>query len=193
LPSAPVRLNFTRMMRRLLPLFLVPWMVPPLFAVQMEPLSIDQLTERAALVLHGTVLSKSCQRDPEGRIYTKVELDVAQVWKGTVVSNRFTIVHGGGILGREKAVVSGQAEYGIGEEVVVFLALNQRGEGVTLGLSQGKFQVRPAPGSGEKLVRNPFHGGDEAHETRIHTADRFPSPSRLTLTGLKRRVQGVRP
>ena len=71
----------------------------PLPAVQMEPLSIEEMARQSALVLHGTVLSKSCQRDPAGRIYTKIEVQVAEVWKGSLATNRFTVVQGGGILG----------------------------------------------------------------------------------------------
>src|SRR5919109_303019 len=52
-------------------------------ALRIEPLSLDRLADQAALVVRGTVLSKSCQRDPAGRIYTKVQLDVVEVWKGS--------------------------------------------------------------------------------------------------------------
>jgi hypothetical protein len=155
-----------------------------LYAVQMDPLSIEELAQQSTLVLHGTVLSKTCLRDPAGRIYTKVELDVAEVWKGTLSTNRFTIVHGGGILGEERAVVSGQVEYDVGEEVVTFLVLNQRGEGVTRGLTQGKFHVGKDPN--ERLVHNPFHGRPETAAKASLASDK----QRLTLSELKRRVQG---
>ena len=46
-------------------------------AGQTVPTSIEQLAGQSQLVLHGIVLSKSCQRDDAGRIYTKVELEVA--------------------------------------------------------------------------------------------------------------------
>src|SRR2546425_6240991 len=134
--------------------------VPRSLAVLMEPLSVEELTKQSSLILHGTVLSKTCQRDPQGRIYTKVELDVAEVWQGSLSTKRFTIVHGGGILGDKQVVVSGQVEYGIGEEVVAFLVLNQRGEGVTLGLKQGKFRVWKDVKTGDVLAQNPFHGGE---------------------------------
>jgi hypothetical protein len=162
-------------------------------AVQMEPLSIEQLSENSTLVVHGTVLSKGCQRDPAGRIYTRVALQVAEVWKGSLTQNPFPIVHGGGILGDEKATVSGQVEYGIGEEVVAFLVLNQRGEGVTLGLAQGKFHVRQDPGTGERLVHNPFHGGVDPGSQTVSRNDRPPTQQRLSLAELKRRVRGGSP
>jgi hypothetical protein len=158
-------------------------------ALWLEPLSLDQLTEQASLILHGTVRSKSCQRDPQGRIYTKVDLEVAEMWKGSLIAKRFTIVHGGGILGDKRVEISGQVEYAIGEEVVAFLVLNQRGEGVTLGLMQGKFRVGKDAKTGELLAQNPFHGTDDTSE-RIGRAGTSAASSRLTLADLKRRVQG---
>jgi hypothetical protein len=160
----------------------------PLRAVQMEPLSVEQLADQSALVVRGTVLSESCQRDPAGRIYTKVELQVGEVWKGSLPTNRCTIVHGGGILGGEKSVVSGQVDYGIGEEVVAFLVLNQRGEGVTLGLAQGKFHVWQEQGTGERLVRNLFHGAPDNLRGAVPRGVKPRTAQRLTLTELKQRV-----
>jgi hypothetical protein len=153
-------------------------------AVRMVPLSIAQLTTKAQLVLQGNVTSKTVQRDAEGRIYTRIELQVADVWKGQPKANRFTVVQSGGTLDEEIAMVDGQEEFSIGEEVVVFLVLNQRNEGVVIGLSQGKFKVRKEPG-GEKVVQNLFHGAaPEAAKTKS---------SRLSLAQLKQRVQEARP
>src|SRR2546425_10487824 len=147
-----------RMKREFMLLFLSCVLAPSLRAIQFTPLPIEQLAQESAFILQGTVLSKSCQRDLAGRIFTKVELEVAEVWKGSIATNRFTVVHGGGILGDRKATVSGQVEYGIGEEVVAFLVFNQRGEGVTLGLAQGKFQIQQEAGTGERLAHNLFNG-----------------------------------
>lgn len=168
---------------------LLTWPVLVLHAVQMDPLSIEQLAAQSSVILRGTVLAKTCQLDPAGRIYTKVELDVHEVWKGLAPTNRFIVVHGGGILGERKTVVSGQVEYGIGEEVVAFLVLNHRGEGVTLGLAQGKFHVWKDPQTGEHLTGNLFHGN--ADTPRLNPqADGATTSRRLPLQELKRRVQG---
>src|SRR5688572_22941867 len=146
------------MKREFLTLFLACVLTPSLRATQFAPLSIEQLTRESALVVQATVLSKSCQRDAAGRIFTKVELEVAEIWKGSLRTNRFNVVHGGGILGDRKATVSGQVEYGIGEEVVAFVVFNHRGEGVTMGLAQGKFHIGKEAATGERLVHNRFHG-----------------------------------
>lgn len=153
-------------------------------AVRMVPLSVAQLTTKAQLVLQGSVTSKTVQRDAEGRIYTRIELRVADVWKGQPGGKTFTIVQSGGTLGEEIATVDGQEEFSIGEELVLFLVLNQRNEGVVIGLSQGKFKVRKES-DGEKVAHNLFHGtASEATKTKS---------SRLSLAGLKQRVQEVRP
>jgi hypothetical protein len=125
-------------------------------AVDFQPLSIEALSARADWVVQGKVLSKTCLRDPAGRIYTRVELDVLDVWKGTTPSRPLRIVHGGGVLGDEQARVSGQVDYGLGEEVVAFLVRNTRGEGVTVGLMQGKFHVWAE--GGIQFAASPFHG-----------------------------------
>src|ERR1051326_5757721 len=135
-------------------------------------MSIDQLARESALVARARVLSKSCRRDAEGRIFTRVELQVVEAWKG-LSTNRVTVVHGGGTLGDRKATVSGQVEYGIGEEVVAFLVFNARGEAVTLGLAQGKFHVRTDPVTGERYAANAFHGAPEPDASKVTGAPRL--------------------
>jgi hypothetical protein len=168
-------------------IILVLLMVPAANATILFPLSIEELTSKAQVVLHGSVGSKSVQRDPEGRIYTRIELEVTEAWKGKVTGKSFTLVQGGGVLGEEIATVEGQEEFSIGEEVVVFLVLNQRGEGVVIGLSQGKFKVKAGEAGGEKVVHNLFHGGGSTAEAG---ASAKAKGARLSISDLKQRVQG---
>jgi hypothetical protein len=162
----------------------------PLFATLFEPLSIETLSSEADIILQGKVLSKTCQRDASGRIYTRVELQVEDVWKGAISGSPFIIVHGGGVLGEEQRIVSGQAQYDIGEEVVAFLVRNNRGEGVTLGLKQGKFHVWK-DATNIKYAVSPFHGTSQ-EAIAAAQAKSSPSPSTagipLPLSGLKKRV-----
>ena len=137
-----------------------------LLATIMTPLPVEELGHRAEVILHGVVLNKSCQHSPEGRIYTRVELQVTEVWKGSLTNATFTIVHSGGTVGNLRAQVSGQVKYSAGEEVVAFLLVSSRGEGVTLGLAQGKFHVWRDKVTGEKFAHNPFHGAMEPFATK---------------------------
>lgn len=161
---------------------------------EIVPLSVGQLTAKAQLVLQGTVLSKTCQRDPQGRIFTAIDFQVSEVWKGNLAADRFRIVHGGGVLGQEAMRVVNQAEYRVGEEAVVFLVLNQRGEGVSIGLCQGKFRVWRDPESGSNLADNGLVG-----RTRLTTAAGIQraeatmiTESPLTVAALKQQVRAHR-
>ena len=101
----------------------------------MRPLAIDELARKADLIVQGTVLDKICLRDDAGRIYTKVNIRVAEVWKGALPTNApppvLTIVQGGGTVGDVREEVSGDVQYDAGEEFVAFLVYNSRGEPVT--------------------------------------------------------------
>jgi hypothetical protein len=161
-------------------------------AVTFQPLSIETLSRQADLVLHGTVLSKTVQRDDAGRIFTAIELQVTEIWKGAIGNNPFLIVQGGGVLGEEEVTVSGQVHYQVGEEVVVFLTRNPRGAGVTLGMIQAKFQVWQDPQTGTKLVGNPFHDAAASSAPRTSSKNSAIPPSTagvLTISDLKQRVQ----
>jgi hypothetical protein len=163
-----------------------------LHATIMVPLAVGELTGRAELILHGTVASKICLKDSEGRIYTKIEFDVSEVWKGTLSNKVFVIVHGGGTVGDERTVVDGEANYEVGEELVAFLRLNQRGEGVSIGLAQGQFHVWKVDDTGEKFAHNLFHGKPKAAESPAQSAFRAAAgkPTRLGLMELRQRVEG---
>lgn len=161
-------------------------------ATIMVPLSVENLTERAELILRGTVASKVCLKDPEGRLYTKIEFKVSEVWKGAIATNTLVIVHTGGTAGDELTVVDGEASYEVGEELVSFLRLNQRGEGVSIGLAQGKFNVWRENSTGEQFAYNLFHGRPNSQETSELAALRAAvgKPTRLSLQELRSRTTG---
>ena len=153
----------------------------------MIPISIDQLSSGSQLIVRGTVAGKSVQKDDEGRIYTRVDLSVKDVWKGTHSDDNLTIVHSGGILGNQWASAEGEVSYSLGEEVVVFLLINSRGEGVTRGMSQGKFHVHDETASGTQYVQGLFHGGPPP-KPGSNKGYRFPTQLPLTVDLLKRQV-----
>lgn len=152
------------------------------------PLSLEELAKKSDLVVHGVVLGKHCETDPQGRIFTKVDLQVIEVLKGEVKTSPLTVVHGGGELNGRRSTVIGQVDYKPGEETVAFLVRNARGEAVTLGLAQGEFQVWKDTVTGEKLARNMFHGGGSSTNGSIQKLD-VGADTPLTLDNLKRQVK----
>ncbi|GDY23232.1 hypothetical protein LBMAG56_45790 [Verrucomicrobiota bacterium] len=175
------------------------WCVSSGFATQFLPVPIEELARTADVVLRGEVVSRSCERDPRGRLTTRIELAVSEVWKGAPTTH-FTVVQAGGTLGEQRQTVIGQAEYRIGEEVVAFLALNRSGEGVTLGLAHGKFSLVRSRNSGELLAQSAFLGHvAPAPEMSLsisaapRTASRASLGSPLTVERLKEIVARTAP
>ena len=126
-------------------------LVPCAFAEHADSLSIKRLTAEAALVVHGTVASKTIQRDSAGLIITEVAVKVLEVWKGEFKEPTLPVVHTGGILGDQGARVSGQAKYAPGEEVILFLVPSKEGKFATVGMASGKFNVSLDP-SGSRIA-----------------------------------------
>lgn len=154
------------------------------------PLSVQDLTQAADVVLHGKVISKKVSRDVDGRIFTTVKMQVHDLWKGKVDNEVFEIVHGGGILGNRKVSAPYQVHYSINEEAVVFCRINPSGKGVTIGLLQGKFAVQQAKKTSNRYVRNLFHGGPLPEGPNAKTRYRMPHQIPITIEALKARVQG---
>lgn len=171
--------------RSLLGAFALALAVPPsAWALVPIPLSVEQLNRQADLVVRGTVVEKTCQRDADGRIYTEVVLQVAETWRGAAGGDRITIVHGGGVLGNRVDTAVGQVHYALREEVVAFLIRNPRGEPVTVAMAQGKFHLEQVGEPGRILASNPFHQGTVEDKA----AGRVWAP-RVPVEELKRRVQ----
>jgi hypothetical protein len=124
-------------------------------ASQGVPLTLKQLAARAHQIIHATVVSKTCLRNERGEIYTRIEVDVSEVWKGPS-TNRFVLVQAGGVLGEEAMEAVGQQEYQVGEEIVDCLMVNSRGEGVSIGAGRGKFSVSEDLQTRQKRVVNLF-------------------------------------
>ena len=158
-------------------------------AASQVPLSIETLAAKADAVVHGTVVRMSCQRDDGGRIFTKVHLQIIEQVKGQQRGGTLVIVQGGGVLGRRIARSPLQPKYRVGAEVVVFVMFNSRGEAVTLGLNQGKFDVARQPKTSLVTVRNPFLGLAKRDDPRAVVKRALGQTKPLTLAELKRRVR----
>ena len=158
-------------------------------AASQVPLSIETLAAKADAVVHGTVVRMSCQRDDGGRIFTTVHLQIIEQMNSRQRGGTLVIVQGGGVLGRRLARSPIQPTYQVGAEVIVFVVFNSRGEAVTLGLNQGKFDVVMQPKIGLATVRNPFHGLAKRDDPRAVGKRALGQAKSLTLAELMRRVR----
>lgn len=150
-------------------------------ATQGLPTPVEELARRAELVVHGRVESVETLEAAPGRLFTRIELSSIEVWKGGT-TNRLGLVQASGVLGERWVKVVGEPHYQPGEEVVVFTVPNERGEAVTLDLSQGKFTVTTSDGA--KLASNGVMGG-----TPGPGGVRLPHQVPLSLETLRERVR----
>ena len=164
------------------------------FGGVMIPLSVEKLSNKADIIVQGVVTNKVCLQDDAGRIYTRVDLQITEVIKGTNVGDTLSVIHGGGTIGDRRVEVSGQVEYETGKEVVSFLVRNPKGQAITVGLSQGKFGVWQ-DGDGEKFVHNPCHGSPPQALSAVakQTVAVDSEPRRLKLADLKQQIRQIRP
>ena len=158
-------------------------------AAGLVPVPVESLATQAEWILRGTVESLETSRGTSKVISTRVELAVAEVWKGPH-AQRAVVTLAGGVLGDRQVVVSGQATFKVGEDVVLFLVRNERGEGVILELAQGKFRVTQDT-SKQRWVSNGVLGAGDASEGSASTRTVkvvMPHQRPLGLEELKRRV-----
>lgn len=154
-------------------------------------LTIEQLASGADAVVLGRVMAVESSRDEGGRIRTRVDLRVEDVWKGTGVGGDCVVWCGGGILGDTEVRAVGQAEYAVGDDVVAYLVRSPSGGWVTLGMAQGRFRVTRDDVTGKRWVRSLFWGGADPGTSPRPSA--WPPARPLSLEELKRRTREANP
>lgn len=146
--------------------------------------SVEDLAARADIVVRGRVESLEARRDDTGRAFTRVELEVAETWKGAA-TNRLTVVQGSAVLGARQVRVLGEPEFRLGEQVVLFGVFNPRGEAVTIDLGRGKFAVTT-----NALTKAVTAVSDGA---RVAGGVALPGQAPVELAELERRIREVHP
>ena len=144
----------------------------PAQATVVEPLSIEQLAAESTRVVRAHVghVYTVPTRGPRGEIYTRVELIVEEYVLGNG-PDVLTVQQLGGRLGEWTMVLSGNAQFMPGAEVVVFLDHEPAADlHYVVGLAQGLFTI-DRTGSFPSLSRHldglsfylaepaPFHPG----------------------------------
>lgn len=161
--------------------------LPTASATSILPVSLEQLSTRAALIFYGRVISNESRKDEQsGRIATFTEFEVIDLIKGKTGATH-TIKQIGGHLKDSGTIVHiyGVPEFLTGKEYVVFLPGKSRlGFSSPLGLQQGSFDVITAGGqqvvsNGRRLSAQPEQASRSVHIPLAVTAGN-PAQSRLT-------------
>jgi len=145
-------------------LVLVASVAGPGRAMDVLPLALDDVVDRAGAIVHGTVVEVAPGRDADGVVVTWITIEVAESLKGSP-THRLTFKQ----LGTSEPLpdgaifrIPGLPRYRTGEELVLFLhEPSARGFTSPVGLGQGVMRVETK--SGERIVRSlRAPGGTEA-------------------------------
>ena len=105
-----------------------------------RPSSVGDLTARADLVVRGSVQNVESFQDGD-RIFTKIDVNVVETWKGETEPATVRVRVYGGSAGGYRTIVMGAPCWDLGEEAVLFLVANGPGTFDVLSLSEGKFHL----------------------------------------------------
>jgi hypothetical protein len=154
-------------------------------ATTMVGLDVDSLTSTSDLVARATVRQVSARWSADhARIFTEVQLEVTEVWKGVASSRTLVATQPGGEVGEVGQRVEGIARFEPGEEVVVFL--EARGPRFTVtGYQQGKFRLERAV---DGLVYASQAGSEALYVDALTRQPIERQPLRMSVADLKRTV-----
>ena len=124
----------------------------PSSATQIEYRDLPTLGAESSSVVRGEVIDLSARWNASGtRILTQIDLRIDDSYKG---GNRSTlrVLQAGGSLDGVRMTVHGAASFELGEQVLLFVEANDRGDHRLAGFSQGKFRLVEDPVSGEWIA-----------------------------------------
>lgn len=156
-------------------------------ATSMAQLSTDQLVAASELIVHGTVVEVWTERDERGGIWTRAQVEVDDVLKGSLGTDVLVVDQRGGTYGGVTETMDAAPRYSVGEETVLFLETLRNGHMVSVGLVQGKFTVMMDPYQKKKIVQRFTAPYGTTYDGRF--APLPPADQRLTLETLEDAVQ----
>jgi hypothetical protein len=166
-------------------------------ATVMMPMSLEEMSVEAKLVVTGKVLSaQSAWDESHRRIFTYTEIQVVEKIAGDAEPRTLVIRTMGGEVGDIGMNVSGTPRFATNEEVLVFLRQDpvEAQSYQVIGMSQGKFKVvRPEKGPVEVVPSTAGLAFVKRDQGGSYKVDETISPeSKMTLDALKQRVVSAR-
>ena len=148
-------------------------LAPAASATTIAKLSFDQLTDKADLVVSGTVSRSWTAWDAEHKyIWTHYQVSVLSEIKGSA-GRSVEIEELGGIVGDSGMAVPGSVVYQTGEKVLVFLSRWPNGYLRTTGWGQGKYRIDAGNRlhGDSSLSKVEVVGGPQAAASDVRTLD----------------------
>jgi len=128
------------------------------YATTMVPLSLNQLVDASDEVVKGQVTEVWTEPDPKtGMVWTFAQIEVSKTLKGDP-GPVVIIEQPGGKWGSKEARIEGVARFSVGEQGYFFVEHLASGHNVSVGMSQGKYNIIMDPYQRQEIaVRFPVH------------------------------------
>ena len=151
-------------------------------------LTFEEMTEQSsAIVLGRCVAVRSEWNADHSNIVTHNVFEVRQYYKGSLGA-LVTITEFGGQVGNMVAEYSGIPQFQVGEEAVLFVWTDPRGQHQVIGLTQGKFRVGRDSSTGGVVLQQAF-SGEPMLEPAAHSHARAAGQMAMPLATLRSRVE----
>lgn len=116
-------------------------------------LSTEQLTDASDYIVRGVVTNTWVDLDEQRGIHwTRVQLEVNEVFKGPEDTTELQLDIMGGFLNGKGTVIGDVPRFSPDEEVLVFVEVLESGILVPVGLKQGKMTIRIDPFTGQEML-----------------------------------------
>ena len=118
--------------------------------------STADLTVLSEHVVEGVVSAVESRYHAEHNfVYTYVTIDVAESFKGSLLTNQIVLEELGGEANDMKVTVPSNPEFEVGQRAILFLDVKNDTYYRIHGMAQGKFDVTTHAGTGETIVTRP--------------------------------------
>ena len=155
----------------------------PAAATTVVPLTTKDLAKKADIICTGTCVRSKSYLDvspSDGvRINTNYLINVEETVKGEE-QHVVVITEWGGQIGQTLQWIAGSPHYETGEKVLVFLKKTEN-ETVTIGMSQGKYEIFKEVGTGKDMVRRDLSGLEFIDAKKKTYLDKPKDPGKMYL------------
>ena len=149
--------------------------------------TLEQRVEMADVIVRGTVAEVWTERDDQGVIWTRAQIEVSDVLKGDSDLETVVVDQIGGEWAGMHMAMAGASRYSPGEEIVVMLDELDSGYMAPVGMFQGKYTVTMDPRLRQKVAVR-FHVAN--HRKFDHRFVPLPAESEaLTVVALESRIR----
>jgi hypothetical protein len=157
----------------------------PAAATTVAPLTVDQMTDASDVIVRGTVESVWTDLDEHQHIWTRALIHVDDALKGTAEAGDYlTVESPGGDYENLQMLVAEAARYSVGEQALLFLDDKPLHEAYgTVGMSLGKFTIRPNPADGTDMVVRFAPPEDRPYDARF--IPHPPKDQRVSLQSME--------